>query len=79
MEAYEKDFCLFWCTDTRVATAIGTRNVKVGAPEVSLYNFVHIQVVFVTKYFKYFQKLFPKQINVCCEGYVTDDEIVGNG
>ncbi|XP_026729703.1 von Willebrand factor D and EGF domain-containing protein-like isoform X2 [Trichoplusia ni] len=52
MEAYEKDFCLFWCTDTRVATAIGTRNVK---------------------------KLFPKQINVCCEGYVTDDEIVGNG
>ncbi|XP_075971263.1 uncharacterized protein LOC142973457 [Anticarsia gemmatalis] len=28
LEAYEKTNCLFWCTDTRVATAVGTRSVK---------------------------------------------------
>ncbi|KAF9802650.1 hypothetical protein SFRURICE_011661 [Spodoptera frugiperda] len=33
MEAYEKSDCLFWCTDTRVATAVGTRIVRKLMPE----------------------------------------------
>ncbi|XP_047022711.1 protein draper-like [Helicoverpa zea] len=33
LEAYEKSFCLFWCTDTRVATAVGTRTVRKLVPE----------------------------------------------
>ncbi|KAJ8727327.1 hypothetical protein PYW07_001446 [Mythimna separata] len=51
LEAYEKTDCLFWCTATRVATAMGTRTVR---------------------------KLIPEHINVCCEGYIKDENNDGN-